>query len=56
MPPKQFLAIGMAELPGDGAGFFVHNRLVKVCMGLDNFSLKSDADKSAFLRCGNSGN
>ncbi|KAH7908980.1 hypothetical protein BJ138DRAFT_1067846 [Hygrophoropsis aurantiaca] len=47
MTPKTFLENGMAE---SGDGFFVKNRLVKVCAGLDNFSLAGEAEKSSFLR------
>ncbi|PPQ70522.1 hypothetical protein CVT26_013980 [Gymnopilus dilepis] len=43
---KGFLEIGMAE----ETGFFAHNRLVKVCSGLDNFALASEAEKNALLR------
>ncbi|PPQ98450.1 hypothetical protein CVT24_004129 [Panaeolus cyanescens] len=42
---KGFLEVGMAE-----QGFFSNNRLVKVCSGLDNFSLASDSEKSTLLR------
>ncbi|KAJ7128934.1 armadillo-type protein [Mycena crocata] len=42
---KGFLAIGMAE-----TGFFANNRLVKVCLGLDNFSLSSESEKNILLR------
>jgi len=45
---KGFLEAGMAD-----TGFFSSNRLVKVCGGLDNFSVSSEADKSALLRCAN---
>ncbi|EIN12027.1 ARM repeat-containing protein [Punctularia strigosozonata HHB-11173 SS5] len=47
---KGFLEIGMAETGTEGAGFFMNNRLVKVCAGLDNFALSSEAEKSTFLR------
>ncbi|KAH7888422.1 hypothetical protein F5I97DRAFT_1852549 [Phlebopus sp. FC_14] len=50
MSPKNFLEIGMAETVGDGSGFFSNNRLVKVCGGLDNFSLGSEAEKATLLR------
>ncbi|KAG6886293.1 hypothetical protein C0993_006703 [Termitomyces sp. T159_Od127] len=43
--PKVFLEIGMIE-----NGFFATNKLVKVCLALDNFSLGSEAEKIAFLR------
>lgn len=42
---KGFLAIGMAE-----TGFFSNNRLVKVCLGLDNFALSSESEKNMLLR------
>ncbi|KAJ7755752.1 armadillo-type protein [Mycena maculata] len=42
---KGFLAIGMAD-----TGFFANNRLVKVCLGLDNFALSNDAEKNILLR------
>ena len=48
--PKHFLAIGMAESPGEGSGFFANNKLVKICLGLDNFSLGSEAEKAVLLR------
>lgn len=40
----------MTETAGDGSGFFSNNRLVKVCGGLDNFSLNNEAEKVALLR------
>ncbi len=43
---KGFLEIGMAE-----TGFFFNNRLVKVCAGLDNFALASEAEKNQLLKC-----
>jgi SCY1-like protein 1 len=45
MTAKDFLSIGMAE-----AGFFATNRLIKICVGLDNFSLATEADKNHLLR------
>ncbi|KAJ7287403.1 armadillo-type protein [Mycena rebaudengoi] len=42
---KGFLAIGMAD-----TGFFANNRLVKVCLGLDNFALSSESEKNVLLR------
>ncbi|KAF9484514.1 ARM repeat-containing protein [Pholiota conissans] len=42
---KGFLEIGMAD-----TGFFHNNRLVKVCAGLDNFALSSEAEKTQFLK------
>ncbi|KAI0071715.1 hypothetical protein K474DRAFT_1775986 [Panus rudis PR-1116 ss-1] len=50
LSPKHFLDIGMAETAGEGSGFFAHNKLVKVCAGLDNFNLASEAEKSILLR------
>ncbi|PSR88589.1 hypothetical protein PHLCEN_2v5116 [Hermanssonia centrifuga] len=47
---KQFLELGMAETAGDGSGFFASNRLVKVCAGLDNFSIASESEKTNLLR------
>ncbi|TFK44506.1 hypothetical protein BDQ12DRAFT_673119 [Crucibulum laeve] len=42
---SSFLELGMAE-----NGFFATNRLVKVCLGLDNFTLGSEAEKTSLLR------
>ncbi|KAJ2931247.1 hypothetical protein H1R20_g5851, partial [Candolleomyces eurysporus] len=42
---KHFLDVGMTE-----SGFFSGNRLVKVCLGLDNFAISSDGEKATFLR------
>lgn len=42
---KGFLELGMAE-----TGFFAANRLVKVCLGLENFSIESEAEKNALLK------
>lgn len=50
MSPKILLDIGMAESDGEGHGFFVNNRLVKVCAGLDGFTLGSESDKASLLR------
>lgn len=50
MSPKTLLSIGMAEQPGESSTFFSNNQLIKICSGLDNFSLGSDAAKAAFLR------
>ncbi|KAG1717980.1 armadillo-type protein [Suillus paluster] len=50
MSPKNLLDIGMTESDGEGHGFFVHNRLVKVCAGLDGFTLSSESDKASLLR------
>ncbi|KAG6857787.1 hypothetical protein H0H87_004203 [Tephrocybe sp. NHM501043] len=43
--PKAFLEIGMID-----NGFFASNKLVKVCLGLDNFALGSEVEKNTFLR------
>ncbi|KAH8108102.1 hypothetical protein BXZ70DRAFT_36637 [Cristinia sonorae] len=50
LTPKNFLDLGMAQTAGEGAGFFVSNKLVKVCAGLDNFNLASESEKSILLR------
>lgn len=50
MTPKGFLELGMGEKAGDGARFFADNHLVKICAGLDQFAIGSDADKAALLR------
>lgn len=50
LTPKGFLELGMAETAGDGAGFFAHNSLVKVCAGLDSFNISSESEKNALLR------
>jgi SCY1-like protein 1 len=50
MSPKNLLDIGMVESGGEGHGFFVHNRLVKVCAGLDGFTLSSESEKASLLR------
>ena len=42
---KHFLEVGMTE-----SGLFSVNRLVKVCVGLDNFAISSDGEKATFLR------
>ncbi|KAJ3749224.1 armadillo-type protein [Lentinula detonsa] len=42
---KGFLEIGMSD-----SGFFSSNRLVKVCLGLDNFALASESEKMILLR------
>ena len=49
LTPKNFLELGTAETAGEG-GFFANNRLVKVCAGLDNFNIASEADKASLLR------
>jgi SCY1-like protein 1 len=40
----------MGKSPGETTAFFARNQLVKVCAGLDNFNLESDAEKASFLR------
>lgn len=50
MTAQQFLDFGMAETAGEGSGFFGRNRLVKVCAGLENFSLGTEAEKNVLLR------
>ncbi|KZT04700.1 ARM repeat-containing protein [Laetiporus sulphureus 93-53] len=50
LTPQHFLELGMAETAGDGSGFFAKNRLVKVCSGLDNFSVGSESDRAALIR------
>lgn len=51
MSTKGFLEVGMAETMGAAeGGFFVKNKLVAVCKGLDNFALGSEAEKAALLR------
>lgn len=47
---KGFLDLGMSNTAGEGGGFFVDNRLVKVCAGLDGFTLSSEAEQNAMLR------
>lgn len=42
---KDFLENGMAD-----TGFFATNRLIQVCLGLDNFELGTEADKNTLLR------
>lgn len=48
--PAAFLETGMAQL-GDGSGFFANNSFVRICQGLDQFSISGDAEKAALLRC-----
>jgi SCY1-like protein 1 len=52
MSVKAFLEVGMVETMAakEGGGFFVNNRLVKVCSGLDNFALGSEVEKTTLLR------
>jgi len=47
---KGFLDLGMAERAGEGAGFFSNNNLIKICSGLNDFALASEAEKNGFLR------
>lgn len=49
MTTKAFLDLGMAESAAEG-GYFVNNKLVKVCKGLENFALGSETEKTALLR------
>ncbi|THV06735.1 ARM repeat-containing protein [Dendrothele bispora CBS 962.96] len=42
---KGFLEVGMTD-----TGFFANNRLVKICLGLDNFAIGSEAEKASLLR------
>ncbi|KAF8995451.1 hypothetical protein BDQ17DRAFT_1365619 [Cyathus striatus] len=42
---KGFLDLGMAE-----NGFFSSNRLIRICIGLDDFTLAGEAEKTSFLR------
>jgi SCY1-like protein 1 len=50
MSTQAFLGLGMAAGGGPDAGFYANNPLVRVCQGLDNFALASDAEKNTFLR------
>ncbi|KAI0915763.1 hypothetical protein AcV5_003595 [Taiwanofungus camphoratus] len=50
LTPKDFVELGMAETAGNGSGFFANNHLIKVCTGLDNFTLGSESEKAALLR------
>ena len=49
MTAKGFLDLGSAESAAEG-GFFVNNKLVKVCKDLDNFALASEGEKTVVLR------
>ncbi|KAG1720746.1 hypothetical protein EDB19DRAFT_1963657 [Suillus lakei] len=40
----------MAESNGEGHGFFVNNRLLKLWAGPDGFTLSSESDKASLLR------
>lgn len=42
--------MAQTQAGGEGSGFFVDNRLVKVCAGLDTFALASEAEKTTLLR------
>ncbi|KAF5370779.1 hypothetical protein D9758_002135 [Tetrapyrgos nigripes] len=42
---KGFLEVGMTD-----TGFFANNRLVKVCLGLDNFAIGSESEKTSLIR------
>ncbi|KZT32860.1 ARM repeat-containing protein [Sistotremastrum suecicum HHB10207 ss-3] len=50
MTPGQFLDLGMGKVPCDHPGFFINNKLVKICAELDNFALASESDKAALLK------
>ncbi|KIK33451.1 hypothetical protein CY34DRAFT_790779 [Suillus luteus UH-Slu-Lm8-n1] len=50
MSPKNLLDIDMAESDGEGRGFFVNNRLLKLCAGLDGFTLSGESDEASLLR------
>ncbi|KAI0717280.1 hypothetical protein C8T65DRAFT_726309 [Cerioporus squamosus] len=50
LTPAHFLELGMSQTAGEGSGFFATNRLVKVCAGLDNFNLASEAEKASLLK------
>ncbi|KAL5506966.1 CEX1 [Sanghuangporus vaninii] len=49
MAPAGFLEAGMAQT-GEGCGFFANNIFVRICEGLDQFSIKGEAEKAALLR------
>ena len=49
MAPAGFLEAGMAQT-GEGCGFFANNTYVRICEGLDEFSIKGEAEKAALLR------
>ena len=49
MSPSAFLEAGMAQT-GEGNGFFVNNSFVRICEGLDQFSIKGEAEKAALLK------
>jgi SCY1-like protein 1 len=50
MSAQTFLEVGMAETMGKEGGFFVGNRLIKVCAGLDGFALASEGEKIGLLK------
>ncbi|KAI5116981.1 hypothetical protein M0805_001592 [Coniferiporia weirii] len=49
LSPAAFLEMGMAET-GDNNGFFANNSFVRICQGLDQFSLSGEAEKAILLR------
>ncbi|KAG2045372.1 hypothetical protein BDR06DRAFT_1015750 [Suillus hirtellus] len=49
-PGVPYSYTGMAESDREGYGFFVHNRLVKICAGLDGYTLSIESDKASLLR------
>ncbi|KAL5484849.1 CEX1 [Sanghuangporus weigelae] len=49
MAPAGLLEAGMAQT-GAGCGFFANNIFVRICEGLDQFSIKGEAEKAALLR------
>ena len=49
MSPAAFLEVGMAK-SGEGCGFFANNSFVRICEGLDQFSIKGEAEKAALLK------
>lgn len=51
LSPVAFLEAGMSTTGGDGHAFFANNKFVKLCSGLDQFSLSSEAEKTNLLRC-----
>ncbi|EEB90614.1 hypothetical protein MPER_11155, partial [Moniliophthora perniciosa FA553] len=49
-PKGRLTAKGFLEIGTTDTGFFTNNPLVKVCTGLDNFTLASEGEKSLLLR------
>ena len=49
LSPSAFLEMGMAQT-GDGNSFFANNIYVRICTGLDQFSLSGEADKAVLLK------